>query len=92
MVTNGNGGIVYQSNTAGQGTPPCTLTVSGANGGSFYITDSNRNQLFIAPTPPANAPAPSTGLLLSGQTLPQVRSCSRQAATSCLEQAVQSLL
>lgn len=46
MGTGSAANIVYQSNTAGQGTPPCRLFVSSANGGSFSVLDSKNAVLF----------------------------------------------
>ena len=41
---------VYSTGTYGQGSPPCSLTVSGVGGGYITVADSNHTVLYLEPT------------------------------------------
>ena len=62
---NGNGtaaaNAIWSTQTAGEGTPPCALTVTGANGGNLILLDSTGQQYFRAiPAPTSAATTVST--------------------------------
>ena len=41
---------IFNTGTYGQGTPPCSLTVSSVGGGFITVADSNHTVLYLEPT------------------------------------------